>query len=257
MTEATKPAEIVSTDPHREFPGESLERASVTPMDLIQLAVGQNADVDKLEKLMNLQIRWEQNEAKKAFVSAMNAFKANPPDIFKNGKVAYDQVAYNYATLDHVCKEITAGLSKQNISHRWKVEQTDVLIKVTCILTHELGHSEETTLVGGADKSGSKNAIQAIGSAITYLERYSLLAATGLAAKNGDNDGQGAPEMETLQLHLDRMTAAENLNTLDRAFKDAFKEAMALKNTQAMLVLANAKDARKKELQKGDNETAA
>ena len=47
-----------------------------------------------------------------------------------------------------------------------------------------------------ADTSGSKNAIQSIGSTITYLERYSLLALTGLAAHEMDDDGKaGATEL--------------------------------------------------------------
>ena len=90
-------------------------------------------------------------------------------------------MAYSYATLDQVCDQVTEALSKHGISHRWKIEQENGLIRVTCILTHYKGHSEETTLAGSADTTGSKNAIQAVGSTVSYLERYTLLAATGLA----------------------------------------------------------------------------
>lgn len=239
-----------AADPHHEFPGEAIEKTQdVTPMDLIQLAVGQNADIDKLEKLMNLQLRWEANQAKKAFVAAMNAFKADPPEIIKNKLVAFGQTSYNYATLDHACKQITEGLSKHDISHRWRIEQNDALIRVTCILTHDLGHSEETTLSAGADMSGSKNAIQGIGSTVTYLERYTLLAATGLAAANTDTDGK-APEWAKLQEYLDAMMTAPNLKVLQDTFKAAFKEAVALNNTQAMRTLTLAKDEVKAKLEK-------
>jgi hypothetical protein len=68
--------------------------------------------------------------------------------------------------------------------------QTD-RISVTCILSHRDGHSEETTLSGPPDASGNKNAIQAIGSTLTYLQRYSLVQALGLAAAN-DDDGRAA-----------------------------------------------------------------
>lgn len=241
-----KEAEVVAT---------AIERVpSITPMQLIQAAVNQNADVDKLSKLMDLQLRWEANEAKKAFVEAMNAFKANPPEIVKDRLVGYGEglksVSYRYATLANVCEQVTGALSKQGISHRWRTEQSDGLIRVTCILTHVMGHSEETTLCGGPDTSGSKNAIQAIGSAVKYLERYTLLSATGLEAGEEDNDGRGATAMETLQLHLDRIAAAPNREALERGYKDAFKEAMSLKNTQAMQLIVAAKDARKAELTK-------
>ncbi len=248
MTEEFKVTALAVDDPHHPFP-EPETAFAVTPMQLLRMAMDQNADVGKLEKLMDLQFRFEANEAKKAFVSAMNAFKADPPEIAKNKRVAYNQVAYDHATLDHVCNQITGALSKHDISHRWRVEQADGLIRVTCILTHGQGHSEETTLVAGADTSGSKNAIQGIGSTVTYLERYTLLAATGLAAKNGDNDGQGAPKWEKLQEYLDSISTAPNLTVLQSTFTAGFKEAVVLNNTQAMKLLASAKDERKAALQ--------
>lgn len=253
MAKESKTAETIEVpkDGHYPYPEDSL---AVTPMRLIEMAVGSGADVDKLAKLMDLQLRWEANEAKKAFVAAMNAFKENPPEIIRNRKVAYKEVAYSYATLDQVCDQITEALSKHGISHRWRIMQEEGTIRVTCVLTHSMGHSEETTLAGGPDTTGSKNAIQAVGSTVSYLERYTLLAATGLAATNGDNDGQGAPPWEKLQEFLDSIATAPNLQILEQTFKGGFKEAMAVNNTQAMKVLAIAKDERKKVLQ---NEAAS
>ena len=260
MSEATKapaiadfvvPGQLTKVE-HQPNP---YDNQAITPMELLQIAVNKDADIGKLEALMNLQLKWEANEARKAFVKAMTEFKSNPPEILKNKRVAYNQVAYDHATLDHVCKQITNGLSEHGISHRWRIEQNDALIRVTCILTHEAGHSEETTLSAGADMSGSKNAIQGIGSAVTYLERYTLLAATGLAAKNGDNDGQGAPEWNKLQEYLDSMSTAPNIKVLDDTFKAGYKEAVALKNTKAMLALITTKDAKKKELQNEESST--
>lgn len=68
------------------------------------------------------------------------------------------------------------------------------LVKVTCRITHVLGHYEETALSAAKDESGGKNSIQAIGSAVTYLQRYTLLSLLGLATKEQDNDGKGAAE---------------------------------------------------------------
>jgi hypothetical protein len=82
-------------------------------------------------------------------------------------------------------------LSKYGLSASWSVKQNGT-ISVTCKITHIKGHFEETTLSAASDTSGSKNAIQAIGSTLTYLERYTLLALTGLATFDGDDDGQAA-----------------------------------------------------------------
>src|SRR5437660_174203 len=62
-------------------------------------------------------------------------------------------------------------------------------IRVTCILTHVQGHSEQVSMSAQPDTSGSKNSIQAIGSTASYLQRYTLFAATGLAPKDADTDG--------------------------------------------------------------------
>lgn len=219
---------------------------SVTPMDLIKIAMDKDADIGKLESLLNLQLRWEANEAKKAFVSAMNAFKADPPEIVKNRKASFGNTAYDYATLDQVCRQITSSLSKHDISHRWKVEQSDGLIRVTCILTHSMGHSEETTMVGASDTSGSKNAIQAIGSAVTYLERYSLLAATGLAAKNGDSDGVAlTPELEAA---ITAIREAPDTTALKKVSSESIQAYMKAKDLAAARALMEAREERKKEL---------
>jgi hypothetical protein len=230
---------------------DATERA-LTPMDLIQLAVSKDADITKIEKLLELQMKWEANEAKKAFVVAMNAFKAEPPEIFRDRRVAYKDVAYRYATLANVCDQVTGALSKHGISHRWRTEQSEGMIRVTCVLTHEMGHSEETTLAGAPDTSGSKNAVQAIGSTVKYLQRYTLLAATGLEAGEEDDDGQGGQPMEKLQEFLDAIGTAPNLNILQRDYMAAFKEATRLGNTKAMKLLVDAKDARKQILSKGE-----
>jgi len=163
-----------------------------TPAHMLQTAIERGVDMAPLEKLMELQARWESNEARKAFVKAMSEFKANPPKVFKDRLVAYQGTRYTHASLAAGVDAVVAGLSEHGLSHRWDVEQNGS-IKVTCVLTHELGHSESVSMSAPADDSGKKNAIQQIASTITYLERYTLMAATGLAAKDmADDDGRSA-----------------------------------------------------------------
>jgi hypothetical protein len=47
-------------------------------------------------------------------------------------------------------------------------------------------------LSGEPDASGQKNKIQQVGSTVTYLQRYTLLALTGLATHDQDDDGRGS-----------------------------------------------------------------
>lgn len=176
-----------------------------SPAELIQSAVQGGADLDKLEKLLSLQQKWEQNEARKAFHVAMSNFKANPPKIDKDKRVGFStskgNVGYSHATLYNVVDKITAELSKHGLSASWRTHQNGA-ISVTCKITHVLGHSEETSLTADADTSGSKNSIQAIGSTVTYLQRYSLLSILGLATHDQDNDGQNGEKVTDKELHI-------------------------------------------------------
>ena len=49
------------------------QTAPVTPMEMLDRAVSNGASVETLERLMNLQERWEANQARKAFDDAMAA----------------------------------------------------------------------------------------------------------------------------------------------------------------------------------------
>lgn len=179
----------------KEIAKKEPQKTELTPADLLSIAVQQNADLDKLEKLMDLQARWEASKAKKAYHVAMTAFKANPPEIKKDKKVSYaaggGTTSYKHASLANVVDTINGALSTHGLSASWQTAQNGA-VSVTCRITHVLGHSEETTLTAGADGSGSKNSIQAIGSTITYLQRYTLLALTGLAAGDQDDDGRAS-----------------------------------------------------------------
>lgn len=180
----------------------------VSPAEMIKQAVSSNADLDKLKSLLDLQERWEANEAKKAYHRSMADFKALNIEIEKDKLVGYKtdkgHVGYSHATLGNVVRTITKELSKFGLSASWRTNQNGV-IGVTCKITHVLGHSEETTLSAPSDNSGSKNAIQAIGSTVTYLQRYTLLSALGLATSDQDDDGVNSePVLGDKELHIIR-----------------------------------------------------
>ena len=192
---------------------------AVTPMAMLQLAVEKGASVEQLERLMALQERYEANEAKKEFVAAMTRFKENPKVIEKNATVDFTgktgiRTHYKHATLANVCDVIGPVLSSVGITHRWETEQPEGgMIRVTCILTHSRGHSEKVWLQASRDDSGNKNHIQAVGSVVTYLQRYTLLAATGMAvADQRDDDAGGGVTRGMDEGHkVDFLSAIESL----------------------------------------------
>ena len=205
---------------------------TTSPAQMIRDAVTGGADLSKLEKLLELQEKWEANEARKAYHKAMAAFKANPPDIEKDKQVSYLQVKYRHATLANVTKKINEALSRHGLSASWKITQNGT-VSVTCKITHEQGHSEETTLSAPADKTGSKNDIQAIGSTISYLQRYSLLALTGLATHDiTDDDGKSAPAEFISEEEV--IMVEEHLMTLGKGAPEKFLAYMKLEKLSDM-----------------------
>lgn len=215
-------------------------------------------DVAKLEQLLAVKERWEATEARKAFVAALGAFKANPPELTKNKHVSFETskgtTEYHHATLDQVSLVIGQALSQHGLSHRWETEQVDGgLIRVTCVLTHTLGHSERVTMQAGRDESGGKNSIQGLGSTVTYLQRYTLLAATGMAVKGQDDDGKGPKggmDEGAIADHIAAMEAATTVEELQAVYVKAYRAAQAEKDQGAMRSITRAKDARKASLNK-------
>lgn len=168
-------------------PQEPPRSTALTPLAMLDNAIARGADPTTMERLMGLYERWEAGQARKAFDAAIAAAKAEMAPVVKN-KAGHN--GKRYASFDAIARAIDPILSRHGLSYRFRTTQTD-RIAVTCVLSHRDGHSEETTLAGPPDASGSKNAIQAIGSTLSYLCRYSLTQAVGLAITE-DDDGKAA-----------------------------------------------------------------
>lgn len=196
--------------------------ATLTPMDMIERAVSSGAGIDTIEKLMGLQERWEKNQARKAFDAAVADAKAEIKPVARNAK---GHNSKKYADFAAIATAVDPILSKHGLSYRFRSSQGD-RINVTCVLSHKLGHAEETTLAGPPDASGNKNAIQAIGSTLTYLQRYSLMQALGLAAAN-DDDGKSAGGVITdEQVGALRSLISETKSDIDKFLKWAGVESL-------------------------------
>lgn len=167
--------------------------AQTTPADLLRIAVEQGADLDKLERLMDLQDRYNASQARRAYDSAFAAFKAEGVKILKGRKVSDGPLkGKSYAELHDVVNAVTPALSKHGLSSSWKLTKDEpAWMEVTCYLRHVGGHEESASMGGPPDTGGAKNAIQARASTKSYLERYTLKGITGLSEEGDDNDGNG------------------------------------------------------------------
>jgi hypothetical protein len=165
--------------------------------DYIAMAIERNMPPEILSKLIDNAARIDGIKARKAFDSAMAAATAELPVVVKDRVMSFgeDRPGYKFEDLAGIIAAVKPFLNKYKLGFRFRTESIDDRIKVTCILFHEDGHSEENSLMAHADMSGKKNAIQGLGSAQTYLQRYTLKAALGLAAA-ADNDGNDVKKLQ-------------------------------------------------------------
>ena len=170
------------------------ELTVTTPAMLLNLAIEKGAEIDKLSQLMDLQMKWEANQARKAYHIAMAAFKSNLPTVAKDK--TNSQYKSKYASEDALINTINPELSKHGLSASFDFNQDNGIIKVTCNITHAGGHRESVSLSGEADGSGSKNPLQQIKSTTTYLRKATFEAITGIASSDNpaDDDGNSSSE---------------------------------------------------------------
>ena len=177
---------------------------NATPADLLRHALASGVDVEKLSKLMELQVLWEERESVKQFNSAFANFKAEGIKLIKSREVAQGPLkGTSYAELFSILNTVTPALSRNGLSLSWKLtKDAPDWLEVTCVLRHEGGHAETVSMGSppDADRGTSKarNVIQERASAVSYLERYTAKAILGLSEQGDDDDGAGTSGLEDL-----------------------------------------------------------
>lgn len=153
-----------------------------------RVAMSPDADIAKLEKMLDMQERVLNRQAQEQFSAAMADMQADMPEVVERGK------AHNtkYATFEDINAAVRPVLQKYGFAVTFRVNQLDGAIKVTAVLSHRGGHREETEMVLPHDTSGSKNAVQAVGSTVSYGKRYTMSALLNIATRGEDDDAQGA-----------------------------------------------------------------
>jgi len=199
---------LVEIEPERRMPTPqqaAVPLAEMTPVQMAYQLIQSGADFASVKEMLALSKELAADTAKRAFDEAVAASKAEIPTIAKNAKGHNEKRYANFAAYAAVVDPI---LGKHGLSYRFRTDQTQGLITVVCVLSHKGGHSEENKLSGPADTSGSKNAIQAIGSTLTYLQRYTLIQALGLAAGEDDDGkaaGDGGPISDEQRAELEKV----------------------------------------------------
>jgi hypothetical protein len=170
----------------------------VSPDALIQFAMAKGANLDYIQRLLDLRDRWKEEQRREAFFAAMAGFNTEDLLIIKNQHVEFktrdgDTTSYDHADLWDIINVVKPALAKHGLSLRWKERVEGRTVWCTAYVRHALGYEEASEpLPGPFDDTGKKNNHQQMASAISYLRRYTAFGILGMAAKGHDDDGRKA-----------------------------------------------------------------
>ena len=182
---------VAKDEPLVALPGPPTDTGLVQVIE--RLAANPDVDVTKLERIIELQERILRHEAEAAFNVAFAAMQPQIPTIVE--RAATDKTTY--APLEDIIEPIRPILSQHGFTLGFQTEwPADKQVKVIGILTHRGGHSRKSEFLSGADQTGSKNAIQALGSTVSYGKRYTTKDLLCIVTRKEDDDGGRANKGE-------------------------------------------------------------
>ena len=161
-----------------------IERAATNP----------EVDIEKMERLLQMHERILNRDAEVAFSADFAQMQAELPMITENGQIKDSQgnVRNHYALFEDINEAVRPILKAHGFGMTFRSNIGEGGVSVTGILMHRQGHREETTIKLPVDTSGSKNAVQAIGSSVSYGKRYTMLALLNITTGGEDDDGEAS-----------------------------------------------------------------
>lgn len=177
-----------------------IERAATNP----------NVDIDKMERLLQMQERILQKQAEIAFNVSLTAAQEKMRPISADAQNPQTKSKYaSYAQLDKALRPIYIE-NGFNISFNTGEGAPPEHVRVLCYLSHSQGHSREYHVDLPSDGKGAKGGdvmtkTHAVGSGLTYGMRYLLKMVFNVAIGEDDNDGNApvplVSEEQALTLH--------------------------------------------------------
>jgi hypothetical protein len=184
-----RPAEVIPAPESAPLPAVQSEVAAIIQM-IERVALNPAADLDKMERLLEMRERVMARAAEAAYYGALAQMQPELPIIDERGgiKDRAGQVQSTYAKWDDINEAIRPVLAKHGFGLTFRIGRPEGLVSVTGVLSHREGHREQTTFELPVDSSGSKNSVQAIGSSVSYGQRYTAKALLNLTSRKSEDD---------------------------------------------------------------------
>jgi hypothetical protein len=160
-----------------------------------QLATDPNADIAKLQMIVDLHNSQQDRAARQEFEAEFVKMQAKLPKIAATRENS--QTRSKYAKLEDIQAAVKPILAEHGFSTRYESpeNQPHGMVVVTCVLTHKNGHSARNTKSIPVDSKGiggnaNKTETHGAASADSYARRYALCGVLDIAV--GDDDGNAA-----------------------------------------------------------------
>jgi len=198
-------------------------------MSMIErVCLDREADITKLEKMLDMQERILNRNAEQAFAADFAAMQCELPRIARNGKIEIKKDGRTiqstaFAKLEDINDGIRPTLQKYGFGVSFTIDQAGGLITVTAKLLHRLGHSEKTAISLPIDTSGSKNNVQGNGSTVSYGKRYAICALLNISTGDDVDGNEPEPDFGIIEQPLADLAAATSLDHLAATWTNVYK----------------------------------
>lgn len=263
--------DVMAQRPRGELTGAAIPQQ---PLSVIEQAIRTGATADQLERLLQLQVaadnhrlemmrekrRMDEEDraaaAKAAFLRDLAGFRGENIVIPKSKEVDRGRAgSFMQAEYGTAAKMLSPALSKHGFSfrhdmkfgaRRWMtegVESDAPWVYVTCYLEHRDGHTESLDLDGPPGDLSANTPVQNMQATASYLKRQSLLAITGTATQDEDDENKVGNKRRPQQQADD--------NGADESLLDAGR-AEAMKGMQALTAWWGALTAKQRSAMNGE-----
>jgi len=201
-------------------------------------------DIGKMQQLLDMAERVQTKSAERAFYESFAAMQGELPSIDKTGAIRdkSGKVQSTYAKWEDINEAIRPVLQKHGFALTFQTKMIGANVNIRGVLAHRGGHLIDSEIPLPADTSGNKNAVQSMGSSVSYGKRYMACALCNITAAGEDDDGGGGgdrmqeiksfPELEEaagkgwveLQAAWAKMSPADR-NLVGGGFRDLKKRA--------------------------------
>jgi hypothetical protein len=160
---------------------------------IARAAQDSTVDVDKMERLLQMQKDIMRMSAEQAFKAALARIQAKMPRVEKDGKIIVKgQVRSTYAKIENVDKYLRPLLAEEGFSVRFSTSESgSKTLLITMTVSHNGGHSESSTAPMPIDSSEFRSGDQNYRSTQSFGKRACICDFFNIITVDEDDDGGG------------------------------------------------------------------